>query len=374
MSNRRKNVSVFCVDVSEFVKNLKLYARSRFTVEMYYRLIIPNVLDYYSKAIYIDCDVVCEDDISKLYDSVLFDSDELMAGVKNIWESEKSRASARKLGFDADSNYINSGVLVLNCSRLRDEITLDKFKYFIENNKNLILPDQDTINVVCKNRIKILDIYWNLQKSCEKLQNFQNYADGNVGIIHYTTGIKPWKHNAEFLPFNFWKYARNSAFYETILERYLKCEKCSSRVENANYLNNYFSENYDNSGKIIIVSAKDEASKYIDKILRKDKIGLSMKINHRDSYIGIVDVDRKFKYERSSQNTIKYIYTVNDVDINIVSGGFNSDNCSYINFKSKEFSKKKRGLNFVILDSKSLNIIDSFNVDTFEDESLKMIR
>ena len=42
-------------------------------------------------------------------------------------------------------------------------------------------------------------------------------ADLPYSVLHFTTGVKPWNNPTMPLSDKFWKYARNTPFYEQIL-------------------------------------------------------------------------------------------------------------------------------------------------------------
>jgi len=52
---------------------------------------------------------------------------------------------------------------------------------------------------------------------------YQNYlqSNNNFKILHFTSAIKPWTNPEIFESCYFWKYARNTAFYEEIFTSYL---------------------------------------------------------------------------------------------------------------------------------------------------------
>ncbi|HBN10936.1 MAG TPA: hypothetical protein DD392_03030, partial [Ruminococcus sp.] len=60
------NLSVTCIDISGCISD-NLFTCAHYSVEMYYRVLIPEILTQYKKAVYIDCDLVLEEDIARLY-------------------------------------------------------------------------------------------------------------------------------------------------------------------------------------------------------------------------------------------------------------------------------------------------------------------
>ena len=139
-------------------------------------------------------------------------------------------------------------------------------------------------------------------------------------------------------------------------------------------LNDYFKNPRRLKNKIIVISAKDEASRYVANFTAASALGLGMKMKFRASYVAVVDMKRDFLYERSSGGNIECSYKVENKYIDIVSAGFESGNFSSIRVGDSEYSHNATGLNFVILKNKSLRLVDSFFADSFLDGTLTVKR
>lgn len=139
-------------------------------------------------------------------------------------------------------------------------------------------------------------------------------------------------------------------------------------------INEYFSNYKYFKNKIIVISAKDEPSKYFDLFVVKKNFGLSEKVGYRDSYIAVIDKKRKFCYEYASKDKYECSYQVKDKFIDIISAGYDKGNVSSIKIDDQEYSMNHRGLNFAIFDYKTLTLIDKFSCDTHIDNSLTIRR
>ena len=139
-------------------------------------------------------------------------------------------------------------------------------------------------------------------------------------------------------------------------------------------LNEYFKKNARFKNKIIVISVKDEASRYISNFTAASDLGLCMKIKFRASYVAVIDIKRDFLYERSSNSKIECSYKVGSKYIDIVSAGFNSGNFSSVKVGEREYSANATGLNVVIFKSKSLKPVDRFVCDSFFDSALTVKR
>lgn len=135
-------------------------------------------------------------------------------------------------------------------------------------------------------------------------------------------------------------------------------------------LNNYFYDVLDLDKYIVIISSKDDASTHLHKFIAKDKLSLSFPISFRDSYIGIVDKVRNYYFEQASPNSLTQIYNIGENSISISSSGYLCGNISSIIINGKEFSPNKRGLNFVIIDNETFEVVNQFNCDSHADENL----
>lgn len=101
------------------------------------------------------------------------------------------------------------------------------------------------------------------------------------------------------------------------------------------------------------------------------KLGLKENLyqKFRHSYVAVIDSgDLLFeKLSPTIYESVEYNCVLNNVELNIVSGGFNSDKKSIalVNINGKNHSINKRGLNFVVYDKVTGEVLDAVNFDTF---------
>ena len=105
------------------------------------------------KVIYLDIDTVVVDDIYRLW---FWDiGDTYGAGCR---DQVTTSVYFRDLG--VDGKYINTGVMLLNLKKIREDgIIKDMFE--ILNNKELKFPDQDAFNIVCQHNMTYLPSMYN---------------------------------------------------------------------------------------------------------------------------------------------------------------------------------------------------------------------
>lgn len=135
--------------------------------------------------------------------------------VVNSYE-EFRRYSKDGLGIPA-YKYFNSGILVMNLKKFREEKVYHQFLNLLSKVKFIIAPDQDYLNVICHDKVLYLDETWNMAP----LPHVR--IDQNIKLIHYKLTAKPWHYSD--IPYGeyFWKYASQSPFYQKIrliLENY----------------------------------------------------------------------------------------------------------------------------------------------------------
>ncbi|WNZ27668.1 glycosyltransferase family 8 protein [Leptolyngbya sp. NK1-12] len=170
-------------------ENAKFTVFSKATL---YRLMIPELLPReFSKAIYLDCDLVVKADISKLWEMDLGDNYLLAACTKYVRIVSHSRGLAnwRELGFAPDDKHLSAGVLVLNLDKWRSNnlcaIALD---YIVHNHQYIRGMDNDVLVAIVRNGWGELDLRWN---NTEARRMTQEEIDDSY-ILHYTSPEKPW--------------------------------------------------------------------------------------------------------------------------------------------------------------------------------------
>lgn len=216
------------IDVNPYIELDSLYSRAHYSVEMYYRLIIPEIFSFIPKVIYLDCDIVVMNDLRDLYDIDL--NDAIIGAARNPINKGMHEYLNKKLSFPY-KEYFNSGVLLININNFIAKKIKEKCLDFLYVNKELACPDQDALNVVCQGGVRYLDQSWNFQwHHCVTQKNKPlmtplvedekaDYmkAKENIKILHYTSNIKPWNSPGQEQSVHFWKYAKQSPFFMDVL-------------------------------------------------------------------------------------------------------------------------------------------------------------
>lgn len=181
----------------------------------YLALLIPEVINtQIEKFIYLDSDVLVEDDIRKLYDNEM--EDNTVLAVQEYVSTTMSYAS-RTTGLPSTINcnpedpYFNSGVLLVNAQRWRDdEITKRAINFRSRYMDTLTGGDQDPLNGVLYDKWGLLNPRWNIQLNWKmeqhkrkpnerepKYKYLKNIScEGDIlkqqGILHFNNQPKPW--------------------------------------------------------------------------------------------------------------------------------------------------------------------------------------
>jgi len=174
-----------------------IYVDPKYTVAASYRLLLPELLPEYDKVVYIDCDVAVRNNLAALYRNIDLGDNYLAAVFEATLDFQLPHLNA--IGCEP-GQYFNSGFLVMNLAKLREDNMSEKF---IEASKApyLEFPDQDVLNQLCKGKVVGLPPYYNSIRTFYLPQyknNFLKYyteADWDAvqkhGTVHYT-GTKPW--------------------------------------------------------------------------------------------------------------------------------------------------------------------------------------
>ncbi|WEV37057.1 glycosyltransferase family 8 protein [Lactobacillus sp. ESL0677] len=179
-----------------------------FTMSIFYRLYIPDLFPQYDKAIYLDADTIINDDVAKLYSTNLGNNLFAACVDSSIQYVPKMITYIRDVLALKPQEYINSGVLLLNCQAFRKEHFVRQFNNLITKyHFDCIAPDQDYLNEICAGRIFYLDPKWDATPN----ENTEPLA--NPSIIHYNLFFKPWHFaNVQYAQY-FWDNARSTKFY-----------------------------------------------------------------------------------------------------------------------------------------------------------------
>ncbi len=231
------NFSIRFLDPTEFIEGYHFFVRGHFSMETYYRLVLPELLPGYDKILYLDSDMVVQDDIAKLYREdvegyllgACHDAD--TAGLYNGYEPEKKKYTDIVLKLKEPYQYFQAGTLLMNLKEFRNTYTVEEILKYATSIKFQLL-DQDILNKLCEGKVKFVDMAWNVMVDFERkrqsqiialapkwLNDLYKESRKHPKIIHYAGPEKPWLYPEMDFGIEFWKFAKNSPYYECMLSR-----------------------------------------------------------------------------------------------------------------------------------------------------------
>ncbi|MDR0580573.1 MAG: glycosyltransferase family 8 protein [Holosporaceae bacterium] len=215
----RKNFSLRFFDISRLVNDhrekLRIYSRHvSLTIATYFRLFIPQIFSAYGRAVYLDCDMIINADIEKLFSVDL--EGKTIGAVSYVTQCSPSfQKNAKKIRGNKWLSYFYPGVMVFDIKKAIDKNITNRSLEFLEtiqNSKEKFSEDQDALNAACDD-VKLLDGKWlllvgDVKRPSKRLED--NY------IVHYCH--KPWREYVN-LDEAWWNCAAQTPFYRDILLR-----------------------------------------------------------------------------------------------------------------------------------------------------------
>lgn len=203
------------INASRYFRQNKLRC-DYFTMTIFYRLFIAEMFEEYDKGIYIDSDVVVPGDISELYN---IDLEGHIIGACPDHSIEKIEPLVdyieNAIGVPVNE-YVNSGVLLMNLKKMREVNFLEHFLYLLNKyHFDNVAPDQDYINAMCNGDIRYIGEEWD---AMPPEGGSSRPTLKHPKLIHYNLFQKPWCYDG--IPYReyFWEYAKDSPFYQEILD------------------------------------------------------------------------------------------------------------------------------------------------------------
>ena len=134
----------------------------------------------------------------------------------------------KKLGIPSMDRYINSGVLLINIKQLIQDGLCDKLEE-AGHRSDFLHNDQDAINAVCYEGIKLIPLKYNAMR--QLLYHNNRYLSKKYGkaeateakenpfIIHFIDHQKPWSHKTILMANKWWDIVRMQD--EEIINEYI---------------------------------------------------------------------------------------------------------------------------------------------------------
>ncbi|MBQ9245077.1 glycosyltransferase family 8 protein [bacterium] len=213
IKTKGQNVSFIHINTDSIDNGENLYGRVNYRITRIAmaRIKLPEILpENIHRIIYLDADIIVTDDLLPLFEIDL---------------------EGKALGMVEDSEnlfpgyieeYYNTGVLVMDIDIWRKENLPDQILTYFRDNRDFpfIVPDQDLVNIVLKDKIKPLSSKWNNQTK----PFFNKNPDELKCIHHYFCEDKPWNFpKTNFITYKlYYEYWDKSPFKNYKYYYYLK--------------------------------------------------------------------------------------------------------------------------------------------------------
>ena len=218
---------------SDVLKDLPV--SNRISIASYYRLLIPENIDYsVEKYLYLDADLIVTGDLKPFYNTNL-KNEKVFAAINDISAIEGKLFIKHKI--PKEYLYFNAGVLLIDKKKwLNMNAGTKVLKYLQEYPELCQFHDQDGLNATLYKERQPASPIWNQQVGIyfsdpEVINRIYpeeaNKARNNPVIVHFNGIEKPWNH-ASAHPYkkDFKKYAKkaNGFFYyeKLTLKKFIK--------------------------------------------------------------------------------------------------------------------------------------------------------
>ncbi len=204
---------------------LHLYILGHYSIETYFRLLAPNILKAYDKILYLDSDIIVQEDVATLY-NIELSEEHLLAACRDIEWIATCNANKISQEYINDilklknpQNYFQAGVILFNLQTFRKNFQSDYIMQFATT-QNWELLDQDILNSVAQERVLFLDPVWNILTGWsekKRIKNIRKNSDkvlfkqymavrSHPNIIHYAGAEKPWLFDDVAFADKWWQY------------------------------------------------------------------------------------------------------------------------------------------------------------------------
>ena len=175
----------------------------QFRLSIYYRFLFASILPKdVHKLIYLDCDTLVLDSLRELWNTDV--TDYSIAAVEDQ-QGDNVHIFNRLQEIE---KYYNSGVLIINLERWREDDSMRHLMQLMDSNANrFVFLDQDAINVLFRDSTLELSYRYNVQnmfymKNKEITLHWRKWeriaqAKEHPVILHFCSSLKPWQEECQ---------------------------------------------------------------------------------------------------------------------------------------------------------------------------------
>lgn len=222
------------IDIERFANFPNLM---HFSLNTYFRYLIPELKPELQKVLYIDSDMVITADVGELFDTDM--QGKPLAAVpyrderpdlNHFVKAQKDEEIKQILGLPDTHLYFNAGLLMLDCEYFRRHGWVNKlFELTSQLAETIKYPDQDILNIIVCNNYHVLDDTWNAVIDIDKMYGVQHTE--LPAVLHFTGGsdTRPWM--SLTCPYRevFDQYASNTPFADSIFTKRLEFETLAQK-------------------------------------------------------------------------------------------------------------------------------------------------
>ncbi|MCI6997549.1 MAG: glycosyltransferase family 8 protein [Eubacterium sp.] len=177
-----------------FFDSMPLVSTELFSIETYYRILIPWLLPQRVKrALWLDSDMIITGDISKLYYTDFENKCIVACEDERQLDPETRARDKNRLMLSKEHRYFNAGVLLMNNELIRQKYTVEGILALSQTLKDkIIYADQDILNYLYQN-YTLYEDYHIYNCNAHLFEVMSDKEAQSVRIIHYYGPLKPWK-------------------------------------------------------------------------------------------------------------------------------------------------------------------------------------
>lgn len=227
LNDERFSVNIIEVDnpsYRELSESCESFEINHVTASALFKLNLCEILKEDDKILYLDGDTLIQGGVEELYNIEL---DEMYVAAVDD-QLDKRIDGKSQMAAQADicaEHYFNSGVMLLNLKRMREDGISGKLMDYRRNGKNYFM-DQDAFNAIMGTNRYVLPFQYNFFSVCIEYYDVyeisEQFFDGQQGsieeciksaeIVHFAGAYKPWKYNVPWFSANFLKYYEISPY------------------------------------------------------------------------------------------------------------------------------------------------------------------
>lgn len=205
--------------------------------EKYYIVLVSWILKNYNKIIWLSEETIVQTNLKELYETDIEAAyigavkDLIFNGFINGFKKDFKQWCIKNLKLNNIYNYVSADVVLMNLENVRENFNHKKMVDFLKKQEKS-LTGENLLNILFEEKVKYLDykynkvtitdfsslLLFNEYISSELYSKYKNDSENLIlSLKHIDNGIIPFSASISSC---FWKYARQTTFYEELLTFY----------------------------------------------------------------------------------------------------------------------------------------------------------